>query len=264
MEERMKKLLIPLLALILSSMGARYSFAQENVTVEASSQEVSDGLDLQAVAELFQEAETLEEFEIELNNPDNGINNLDLDEDEEVDYIRIVEEADDDLHIIILQVPLAEDEYQDVATIEVERNGDEDYSMQIYGDEEIYGPEHYYAPVNVQVHLWPAVRWIYRPAYKPYRSIYKWRHYPPLWKPWRPVKVHVYRGRIVHYTKRAHFTPRKVNLIKNRNKVIYKKHTSKLFKKKKIVKSKVKVKKAKDVKKKQSLKKNKAKKKNKK
>jgi hypothetical protein len=88
-------------------------------------------LDLQAVAELFKDAKDLEEFEKSLNDLEIGVNNLDLDDNGEVDFIRVMEEASDDVHVIVLQVPLGKNEFQDVATIEVEKNGEEDYDMQI-------------------------------------------------------------------------------------------------------------------------------------
>src|SRR5215210_5623061 len=124
-------------------------FAQEKITVVAPTSEAAEGLDLNAVAELFKDSKDLEAFEKALNDPEVGINNLDLDENGEVDFIRVVEEIADDTHVIILQVPLGKDEFQDVATIEVEREGNDKYNMQIHGDEVIYGVDYYVAPSDV-------------------------------------------------------------------------------------------------------------------
>ena len=48
-----------------------------------------DNLNLYAVMKLFQESETLEAFERDLNNEDSRINNLDLNGDNMVDYITV-------------------------------------------------------------------------------------------------------------------------------------------------------------------------------
>lgn len=182
------------------------SVLSQDVTVVAPSSEATDGLDLQAVAELFKDAKDLEEFEKSLNDPEVGVNNLDLDDNGEVDFIRVMEEASEDAHVIVLQVPLGENEFQDVATIEVEKNGEEDYNMQIRGNEVIYGVDYYIAPVQVHIHAWPIMPWIFRPVYHPYRSVFYFGFYPRWWHPWHPLAVHVYRTRTVRFTTRATFT----------------------------------------------------------
>lgn len=182
------------------------SVLSQDVTVVAPSSEATDGLDLQAVAELFKDAKDLEEFEKSLNDPEVGVNNLDLDDNGEVDFIRVMEEASEDAHVIVLQVPLGENEFQDVATIEVEKNGEEDYNMQIRGNEVIYGVDYYIAPVQVHIHAWPIMPWIFRPVYHPYRSVFYFGFYPRWWHPWHPVAVHVYHTRTVRFTTRATFT----------------------------------------------------------
>lgn len=178
--------------------------AQEEVTDGSTNPEAAEGLDLQAVSELFKESENLEEFEKSLNDPEVGINNLDLDENGEVDFIRVVEEVTDDAHVIILQASLGEDEFQDVATIEVEKT-DEDYSMQVHGNEELYGVDYYVVPTHVRIRTWPIITWIYRPAYIPYRSKYRFGYYPRWWRPRRPVARRIYLTRAGRYSRRAAF-----------------------------------------------------------
>ena len=56
-------------------------------------------MDLSAVAELFKNSKNLEEFEKGLNDTDKGINNLDLDENNEIDYLRVVEQVADGTHL---------------------------------------------------------------------------------------------------------------------------------------------------------------------
>ena len=206
-------------------------FAEEETTIVTPASEAAEGLDLQAIGELFKESENLEEFEKALNDPEVGVNNLDLDENGEVDFIRVLSEVANETHLIILQVPLAENEFQDVATIEVEKSGEDEYNIQVRGNEVIYGDDYYVTPTNVHIHTWPIITWIYRPSYRPYRSVYKFGGYPRWWKPYPPVKVNVYRTRTVKFTHRRTFIVTKTPRVKT-VKVHYKPRSSTLVRKK--------------------------------
>jgi hypothetical protein len=72
-----------------------------------------DNLNLYAVLNLFQESETLELFEKNLNAEDSKINNLDLNNDDKIDYIKVVDNVEGDTHLIVLQVAINEKENQD-------------------------------------------------------------------------------------------------------------------------------------------------------
>ena len=212
------------LLFVILSFGV--AFGQEKVTIVAPSTKAAEGLDLKAVSELFKDSKNLEEFEKALNDPDTGVNNLDLDGDGDVDFIRVVEEVAEDTHVIILQVPLGENEFQDVATIEVEKTGEEAYNMQVRGNEVMYGANYYFAPVDVHIHAWPAIVWIYRPAYHPYRSAFLFGVYPRWWRRHHPVAVAVYHTRTVRLTGRNAFTHVRVGRVMTVHKVRYKAHSS--------------------------------------
>lgn len=178
--------------------------AQDDVTVIVPTTEAGENLDLQAVMELFREAETVEDFEKALNDSTNEVNNLDLNEDGTVDYIRVVEQVDGDVHILILQVPLGENEYQDVATINIEKNKDE-YVLQAQGDPDLYGEDYYVEPEpEVEVQTTTVVVVMYGVGYSPWISPWHWRVYPVWWRPWRPHPVSVYRSRVVRHH-RSHY-----------------------------------------------------------
>jgi hypothetical protein len=228
MKRNVSVIIIGLLMVFVFTSG---SVLSQDVTVVAPTSEAAEGLDLQAVGELFKDAKDLEAFEKALNDPDVGVNNLDLDDNGEVDYIRVVEDVSDDTHVIILQVPLGENEFQDVATIEVEKTGSEEYNMQVHGDEVIYGVNYYVAPVQVRIHTWPIITWIYRPLYRPYRSAFYFGFHPVWWHPWRPVAVHVYHTRTVKVTASATFSVTKTSRVTSVTKVNYKPSSSTLVKK---------------------------------
>jgi hypothetical protein len=201
-------------------------FAQEKVAAIAASSEAAEGLDLLAIGELLKESESLQAFEKALNNPDVGVNNLDLDENGEVDFIRVVEEVADNTHLIILQVALGKNEFQDVATIEVEKSGEKQYNLQIRGDEEIYGENYYVAPADGSIYRWPIIGAVYRPAYHPYRSVFSFGPYPGWYHPYRPVSVAVYRTRTVRLTGRTTFAVTRTSRVKSVNKVHYSRRSS--------------------------------------
>lgn len=234
--EEMRFRIIQPVTLLLVLWSCCLAFAQDDITIVSPTSEAAEGLDLHAVSELFKDSEDLESFEKALNDPETGINNLDLDENGEVDFIRVVEEVADGTHVIILQVPLGEDEFQDVATIEIEKTSDESYNMQVHGNEDLYGPDYYMAPNVVHIHTWPIIVRIYGPAYRPYRSLYYWKFYPRWWRLYRPVTVPVYHTHIAKYRARSTFVVTKKGRVTTIHKVHYKPRKSVLVKKRVVVK----------------------------
>ena len=53
-----------------------------------------DNLDLYAVLNIFQQSKTIEDFEKTLNLKETGINNLDLDLNDTVDFVKVVTKQD--------------------------------------------------------------------------------------------------------------------------------------------------------------------------
>ncbi len=105
-----------------------------------------DNLDLAAVLNIFKESKNVEDFEKNLNNADNKVNNLDLNHDGKVDYIRVIETGNDTLHNLILQVPVSRSQSQDVAVIQIQKKGDKTIHLQIVGDETLYGKNYIIEP----------------------------------------------------------------------------------------------------------------------
>jgi hypothetical protein len=180
-----------------------------------------DHLDLYAVLELFKKAESLEKFEEMLNKEDNQVNNLDLNGDDEIDYIRVINRIDSNFHAITLQVPMSENESQDLAVITIEKKDDKTAYLQIIGDEDLYGKDYIIEPydekgdkelqvspivVFVNVWGWPIIKPLYAPGYKLWISPWRWNHYPGWWKPWKPLRWRVYHPRVVIHHRYYHRT----------------------------------------------------------
>ncbi|MGC4039855.1 MAG: hypothetical protein QM710_03425 [Flavobacterium sp.] len=106
---------------ILSIWSITSVFAQDRTTVTATNSDISDNLDLRAVASIFGDSKDLGDFEKRLNDPNAQISNLDLNNDNRVDYLRVIETVEGNAHIIVIQAVLGLDTYQDIATVEVER-----------------------------------------------------------------------------------------------------------------------------------------------
>src|SRR6187551_1594598 len=91
------------LATIIVSFFAFQMNAQNRTTINAMNSDISDNLDLTAVSSIFGESQNLNDFERRLNDPKLQISNLDLNNDNQVDYLRVIESVENNTHIIIIQ-----------------------------------------------------------------------------------------------------------------------------------------------------------------
>lgn len=181
-----------------------------------------DNFSLEGALALFKQASSLEDFEKLLNEEKNNVNNLDLNNDGNTDYIVVQDIQETDMHVIVLSTYLGEKEKQDIATIGIEKTGDESAILQIEGDPDLYAANTIAEPLDindesnerkngpfasevsnsvtvVNVWFWPSVRFLYAPRYVVWASPYRWGYYPKWWKPWRPYSYPVFYSRGAHY-----------------------------------------------------------------
>jgi hypothetical protein len=231
MKNSMMKFVFTLVILTLGSMGVS---AQKGTTT-SSANAVTAGLNLYAAAELFKDSENLEKFEQTINDAETGINNLDLDEDDAIDFIRVTETVADQTHLIILQTALGENDFQDVATIAVEQeeNGG-GYNLQLQGDPSIYGDDYYVVPADNNFSGWKVLSWLYRPNYRPYVSPFGFKNRPRWWRAGRrPLAANVYSTRGGLFAGK-NFTATRTVRVKTIAKVNYRPRTSALVKKTRV------------------------------
>jgi hypothetical protein len=171
--------------------------AQDRITANAVSYDISDNLDLQAVATLFGKSKNLENFEQRLNDPRSQISNLDLNQDGYVDYLRVMENADNGNSEVVIQAVLGDNVFQDVATIDVEKDNSENPAIQIIGDPYLYGPDYILLPVFVRRPLIFSFFW--GSAYRPWHSPFYWGYYPPRFQSWRPMATFKYQRNVHRY-----------------------------------------------------------------
>lgn len=189
-----------------------------------------DDLDLYAVLEVFQKSKTIEGFEKTLNDSKTGVNNLDLDKDKKVDFIKVITNKEDDDFSFVLQVPVSKTENQDVAVIFVSKDKAGKISIQVVGDEDMYGKNYVVEPkgasssggstanpgynggssetmnlpaqtaptTTVVVESAPIVQYVYSPAYVPYYPPYYYGYYPPYFHPIIPIARAVFWANNFH------------------------------------------------------------------
>ncbi|RED23688.1 hypothetical protein BD847_2751 [Flavobacterium cutihirudinis] len=211
----MKKFLFFFLAVVISLSGQSV-FSQSGEDAPALNLP-GDNLDLYAVLTLFQKSKTIEEFETALNKKETGINNLDLNLDKKVDFIKVTTTKKDNSFTFVLQDAVSKSETQDVAVILVNKDKNGKVSIQCVGDEDLYGKDYVIEPkstpavtanpgyqgsnpvtVNVPattvvVESAPIVQYVYSPAYVPYYPPYYYGYYPPYFAAFTVLAVGIYR-----------------------------------------------------------------------
>lgn len=217
------------LILLLMSFYSLSAYAQSNDEPEALGLP-GDNFNLYAVLDVFQKSKTLEDFEKAINDESGKFNNLDLNNDNSIDYIQVLSEKNGDSFFVVLQTEINQFEKQDIAVIEVSKNKNNQVFLQIIGDEDLYGKNYVVEPSRVTkasstpnpgyngggtviinnntinnydriapVSSWPVVMYFYSSMFLPWHSPWYWGNYPSYWRPWRPVFYYNYWGYHRHY-----------------------------------------------------------------
>lgn len=159
-------------------------------------------LDLQAVAAAFAESNTVQEFERLLNSSRYMINNLDLNRDGWIDYLRVIETRQGYHHVFLIQACLAPSVFQDVATLIAEWRSDRLY-VEVIGDRYLYGYNYVVRPVFVKrPPMWDAFG---RPTYNPWSSPYYYGYYPSYYQQPKPVYLSHYQAYVNTYMHNHHY-----------------------------------------------------------
>ena len=201
----MKTTAISLLVVIL--MATTNCVAQNKITVEAQNNDISNNLDLKAVASIFGESKDLQDFEMKLNDYDSQISNLDLNNDGEVDYLRVIESSENNVHLVVIQAVLDRDVYQDVATIVVEKRENRRTYVQIIGDPYMYGNNYIVEPVYVYTPYIYSFFW--GNNYRSWTSPYYWGYYPSYYHNRHPFAINIYLSNIhshINHNHRYYYT----------------------------------------------------------
>ncbi|MCH4828596.1 MULTISPECIES: hypothetical protein [Flavobacterium] len=190
-----------------------------------------ENFSLEGALAIFKTSSSLEEFEKAINEENNNVNNLDLNDDGTIDYITVEDLIEGSDHVIILSALVGNSDKQDIATLNIEKVGDEEAYIQIIGNEDLFDKNTVVEPYNVSekiiddkgpsildlvptritvnVWSWPCIRFIYAPGYHIWVSPVRWSIYPRWWKPWRPMNhsvfiTHIHKHRFHFHRTRSH------------------------------------------------------------
>lgn len=153
-------------------------------------------LDLNAVAAAFAESRSVKEFEQILNSSRYMINNLDLNHDGWIDYLRVIETYKGYYHALLIQACLAPGVFQDVATLVAERRPDVLY-VEVIGDRYLYGANYIVRPVFVKR---PPMWDVYgRSNYACWSSPYYYGSYPSYYTQPQPIYLNHYQAYVSTY-----------------------------------------------------------------
>lgn len=169
---------------------------QPRVVVNPTTSLVGDNLDLQALGELVRTSGNAQDIEDQLN-ASTSINNLDLDGDGQVDYIRVTEIGEGTTRGFSFQVELPNGQAEEVATINIEQGGDM-ANMTIQGNPNYYGDHGYYQSSH---HASDMLLMAYLfSSHRPYYSPYHYGSYPRGYHSYHSVPSSSYRTRVTTRT----------------------------------------------------------------
>jgi len=166
--------------------------ASQTTTTVSTAQLVSEGLDLSALPEMVKKAKDAEELEEFLNA--SGVNNLDLNQDDKIDYLNVEEYREDGQRGFLLYT--YEDEEQiDIARVSINKQTDTadivvEGNPTYYGDQARYQSSFPLGQVLLAAWLFNSLT---RPPYS-HRPYYAGR-YPNHYRGGAPVSSSAYRKR---------------------------------------------------------------------
>ena len=159
-------------------------------------------LDLQAVAAAFAEAKSVKEFEMLLNSSRYMINNLDLNGDGYIDYLRVLETRKGYYHALLIQACIAPGLFQDVATLVAERRANLLY-VEVIGDPYLYGYNYIVRPTFVKrPPMWDMFG---KPTYTTWNSPYYHGHWPSYYQRTKPMYLSHYQAYVHTYMTNHHY-----------------------------------------------------------
>jgi hypothetical protein len=166
---------------------------RDQYTVQVTQSTVAaDGLNLQAVGALVKDAKDAEDLERKINESE--INNMDLNLDGNVDYIKVYEYGEGDNRGFSLYTEFEAGEEQEIATIDIAKTGSEEVEVEVHGNEQIYG-RNYYHRSHFGIGDMIFMSWLYS-SRSPYHSPWGYQRYPGYYSSYRTVSPAAYQQRI--------------------------------------------------------------------
>jgi hypothetical protein len=168
----MKRSVIAIIAVMFLSAGCSQNPPQQNnVTIENN---VTSGFDVNKLAQLVKTSTNPQVLEKAINDPNNHINNLDLDKDGNIDYLKVQEPAQNQLKVVD---DVSDSDSVTVAKINVTPNQSNNTAeLNIQGNPDYVGYNNYYHS-SFSLTDFLLLSYFLRPhAY--YMPIYHYGYYP--------------------------------------------------------------------------------------
>ena len=145
------------------------------VVVNQSQPNIGENLNLQAVGEIIRHSSNPQEIEKKLNEPD-GVNNLDLDGDGKIDYLKVTEYGKGSEHGYSICAVLKDGE-PEVANVVINTLPNQQAQMSLNGNPTYYGNQNntYQSSFNATDFL--LLAWLMQPRYSYYVSPYHYGYY---------------------------------------------------------------------------------------
>lgn len=185
----MRRLFLPLIAC--SMLVPAHA---QRTAISDSTGLAGDHFSLEGALELFKRNFEMERFEQELNTDSTHVNQLDLDRDGQVDFLRVVVlPREGDAVTIVIRALVGTNEQQDVAVVLVGKAGEDGALVQICGDEDLYPAGTFIEPLATDetvlkttsaanVWSWRPVPWCFSPRFYTYVSPWNHKEKPQWWQ----------------------------------------------------------------------------------
>ncbi|MDD9950994.1 MAG: hypothetical protein OXT67_05460 [Zetaproteobacteria bacterium] len=153
-------------------------------------------LDLKAVGSLLGKAKNTEEFEKLLNSKETGVNNLDLNGDGKVDYIKVEEFHEGDVRGLNLTTEPKAGEVKELATIKIQKKegSPEQAIVETRGNPEYYGPGAYYHSPWTSIGTGLFLGYLFGGGHRPWVSPYSYGRYPSGYVPYQSMPAQQYQS----------------------------------------------------------------------
>lgn len=175
---------------------------ETNLTVTPEVANLGDGLNLQMLGDMVKNSTNAQDIEDKLNST-GSINNLDLDNDGNVDYLKVTEYGDGNNRGLSFTVDMADGQTQEVATIVLDKSQN-NVNMNIQGNNNLYGHNNYYTSHYSAGDIL-LMHYLFSP-HRYYVSPYRYGYYPRAYHPYHSVPMNSYRSRVSMTTKTSTIT----------------------------------------------------------
>ena len=176
----------------------------DNTPVTVTVTQKPAGLDLQALGELAKKCSTAKELEDKLNQP-NSINDVDLDGDGNVDYLKVTEYGNGNDRGFSITDDLKDGTTQEIATISFSKQPNNQVATNISGNQTIYGSNANYQTTSLLTDL-ILFNYLFN-SHPYYSSPYRYGYYPSYYHSYHYVSPTVYNRTVTTYTTKSTFKP---------------------------------------------------------